>query len=329
MKRSGLLSAPMVAVSAVWLLYMLATGAWPLILEGWFMSITMAFGSFVAGASAEGGGAVAFPVMTLVFRIPPDVARNFGLAIQSVGMTSASYLILRSRIPIEPRYLYPCSLGGVIGIVMGTEFVVPHVPAAHAKMLFVALWLSFACVLFYINFVQHRRVRERLPILPLAELVGLAFAGAIGGCLSAIVGSGIDILTFSYVTLRFRLSEKVATPSSVVLMAGNSIVGFVLHALILKDFGPSAFQYWLVCIPVVVFGAPIGAYFVSTRSRRFIAVGLCGIIVVQFIGAWWTIHPTGQLLWFTLGVFAGGLLFFWAFHRRAGQDPTQGPEWRP
>lgn len=30
--------------------------AWYLFQENWFMSVTMAFGSFIAGATSEGGG---------------------------------------------------------------------------------------------------------------------------------------------------------------------------------------------------------------------------------------------------------------------------------
>jgi hypothetical protein len=58
------------------------------------MSITMIFGSMVAGATSEGGASVAFPVMTLVFGIAPVVARDFSFMIQSVGMTCASFTIL-------------------------------------------------------------------------------------------------------------------------------------------------------------------------------------------------------------------------------------------
>ena len=35
--------------------------------------------------TSEGGGAVAFPVMTLALEIPPSVARDFSLMIQSCG----------------------------------------------------------------------------------------------------------------------------------------------------------------------------------------------------------------------------------------------------
>ncbi len=50
----------------------------------------MVFGSFVAGSTAAGGGAVSFPVFTKLLHIPADEARTFGLLIQSVGMTMAS-----------------------------------------------------------------------------------------------------------------------------------------------------------------------------------------------------------------------------------------------
>jgi hypothetical protein len=49
------------------------------------MTITMLIGSFIGGATSEGGGAVAFPVMTLVLKLAPSVARDFSLMIQCCG----------------------------------------------------------------------------------------------------------------------------------------------------------------------------------------------------------------------------------------------------
>ena len=50
----------------------------------------MCLGSFIAGATSEGGGAIAYPVMTLgPWKIAPLIARDFSLMIQSVGMIAA------------------------------------------------------------------------------------------------------------------------------------------------------------------------------------------------------------------------------------------------
>jgi uncharacterized membrane protein YfcA len=49
------------------------------------MTITMLIGSFIGGATSEGGGAIAFPVMTLVLKLNPKVARDFSFMIQCCG----------------------------------------------------------------------------------------------------------------------------------------------------------------------------------------------------------------------------------------------------
>lgn len=306
---------PLLAVILAWTLYMTFSGQWGLFNRNWFMSLTMVFGSFIAGASSEGGGAVAFPVMTLIFNIEPPTARNFSLAIQSIGMTAASYMILKNRFPVEFRYLIPVSIGGIIGMVLGTLYLVPLIPGPFVKMLFVTFWLSFGLVLYYINHIYKRKVREKLPGLSFIEKVSLVIVGFLGSTLSALLGSGIDIFSFSYVTMRYHLSEKVATPTSVIIMAINSVVGFVFHSLFLRDFGPEEFNYWLVSIPVVVLGAPLGAWFINRKTREFVTGFLYIVIIAQFIGAWFIIRPEGLLLYFSIFVFLSGIVFFFGFSR--------------
>lgn len=303
----------------LWLGYMSYTNQWYLFKDYWFMTVTMIFGSFIAGATAEGGGAVAFPVMTLIFKIAPPIARNFSLAIQSCGMTSATYFILTRKIPIEKTYLILCSIGGVFGLFLGGYWIAPYLAPAYTKMFFVSLWLSFAAVLFYLNSHKNREVREQLPTLSTKGNFFLVFIGLLGGIVTSIAGSGIDILTFSVVTTRYRLSEKVATPTSVCLMSGNTVIGFLFHTFIIKDFGIQEFHYWLVAIPVVVFFAPFGAYFISNKTRDFIVKILYLVLIVQFIGAFLIIPAwkSWSLLLFTFGVFLAGLLLFLGFSFRS------------
>ena len=305
--------APILLVILVWAIYMFAQDSWHLFTDLWFMSVTMVFGSFIAGASAEGGGAVAFPVMTLVFDISPSVARNFSLAIQSIGMTTASYLILVKRFKVEYKYLWLASIGGTIGIVFGTYYLVPVIPAPFAKMLFVTFWLSFGLVLFYINTIYKRETKNALSNLGWSEKITLVIIGFLGGGLSSLLGSGLDIFSFSYVTMRYHLSEKVATSTSVIIMAINSVAGFILHYFIINDFGTQEFNYWLVSIPIVVIGAPLGAYFINNRTRVFISKFLYIVIIAQFIGALLIIRPTGKLLLFSILVFVFGIIFFFGF----------------
>ena len=55
--------------------------------------------------------------------------------------------------------------------------------------------------------------------------VVLLFTGFFGGIFTGISGSGVDICSFSMLCLLFRVSEKVATPTSIVLMAINTSLG--------------------------------------------------------------------------------------------------------
>ena len=43
-----------------------------------------------------------------------------------------------------------------------------------------------------------------------------SFVGVVGGAFTSFSGSGLDICSFSILTLLFRVSEKIATPTSVV-----------------------------------------------------------------------------------------------------------------
>ena len=320
--RSALL-VTLVLVWGTWLAYMVFRDLFHLFLTKWFMSVTMVFGSFIAGSTSEGGGAVAFPVMTLMFKISPACARNFSLAIQSVGMTAAAFAIWRCRIPVERNSILFSSLGGAAGIVLGTFFVVPlFTDPAFTKMFFASVWLSFAGALYLINRDRDREIFYSIAdFKPLRAGSVLFVVGILGGVVTSLTGSGLDILTFSLLTLRYRVSESVATPTSVVLMAFNSIVGFLTHLFLVPtpaaggpywmgDFQLEAYQFWLVCIPIVVIGAPAGARFIRNRSRLFVAGLLYTTIFVQFAAALLILKPAGWLLLFSTLVFFTGLGLF-------------------
>ena len=60
------------------------------------MSVTMVIGAFIGGATSEGGGAVAFPVMTLALALEPRVARDFVYVSQTTGDHSLKQLRIGS-----------------------------------------------------------------------------------------------------------------------------------------------------------------------------------------------------------------------------------------
>ena len=297
-------------VWVLWLTGMVGGDRWGLFEDNWFMSVTMVFGSFIAGATSEGGGAVAFPVMTMLFKIPPPTARDFSLMIQAVGMTAAAATILWTRIPVERRAIVWGSLGGALGVVLGIELVSPHLPPPATKMTFLSIWLSFSVALFWINRAADREVRDSIEGFTTKHGLLLAATGVIGGAISGLTGSGLDILTFSLLVLRFRISEKIATPTSVILMAINAAVGFLWKHGAGGGMAGEAWNYWWVCVPIVVVGAPFGARFIRNRSRLFVAGILYVSIAIQFVAGLLIIPQTVGLILLSVSVFTGGVILF-------------------
>ena len=303
--------ATAVFVWVAWLVLMARQDAWHLFQDNWFMSVTRVFGSFIAGATSEGGGAVAFPVMTLAFDIAPHVARDFALMIQSVGMIAAAVTIALSGIAIERRAVVFAGLGGAVGMLIGLELIAPRLSPPFVKMFFTSFWLSFALALYWTNRRRHRQVLPRIADYRPQHAAVLFAVGVLGGVISGLTGSGLDILTFSLLVLAFRISEKIATPTSVVLMGGNALVGFLYKwTLASQPLAAEAWNYWYVCVPIVVVGAPVGARFIATRSRLFIAGFLYLSIGVQFVAALLLVPQTGPLLLFCAATIVGGGLLF-------------------
>lgn len=108
-KRS--LSKPQVMLAialAVWSIWLVGLGyrqAMTAVASHWPITLTMVFGSIIAGGTSLGGGAVAFPVFTKLLQIPPHDAKVFSLAIQAVGMGAASLTIWLTGIRVEGRFI--------------------------------------------------------------------------------------------------------------------------------------------------------------------------------------------------------------------------------
>ena len=288
-------------------------------LPRYIMSIVMVFGSMIAGATSEGGASVAFPVMTLALNINPVTARDFSLMIQTVGMTAAAITILSIDVPLERNTIVWVSVGGSFGIIVGLECIAPLLPPAFAKMYFVVIWAAFALSLYFLNINRHRHVYDSIQdwncnFRENWRRPAILLTGFIGGILSSISGSGIDICSFAVITLLFRVSEKVATPTSVVIMAVNTSIGFFWRACIQQQIEVEAWKYFAVCIPVVVFGAPIGSVISSYLDRLCLARLIYILDSMQLVIADAIIRPWSSLYLSLSSIFIFFLfayLFFW------------------
>jgi len=288
---------------SVWLIWLIYTypNSWSAIQDYWQVSVTMIFGSIVAGATSEGGGAIAFPVFTKVLQIPASDAKVFSLAIQSVGMLAASIAILMMRIKVMWRVIAWVSLGGVLGMLIGTLLLSPVLAPAIIRMLFTVMAVSLALTLTFLN-TGFRLSQTAMPEIRIKEVGILLVVGVLGGMVSGLVGSGIDMICFTVLVLLFRVCESVATPTSVILMAINSLVGVLLHLFVLDGINEQVQSYWLAAVPVVVVGAPLGAYFCSRMHHLHIRYLLIALIFIELLSSLWILAFDVTLIAFSVSM---------------------------
>jgi uncharacterized membrane protein YfcA len=177
-------------------------------------------------------------------------------------------------------------------------------------MFFTSLWAAFALALWRLNRDKARVVVDRMQSFGWKDAALLAAFGVAGGVVSSIVGTGLCMVMFMLLVLGYKMSEKVATPTSVILMASNALFGFFFKTFALGGMSPEAWNYWWVCVPIVVVGAPLGARFIKDRSRHFVAGFLYTAISLQLLAALLIIQQTVPLLLTAAATFIGGSLAF-------------------
>ena len=210
-------------------------------------------------------------------------------------------------------------------MIIGLEFIDPNLTPPQKKIGFVCVWFAFAFALFLLNRFHKRKTYRTIPEFKLWKLIVLLLTGFIGGGFSAIAGSGVDVCSFSVLTLLFRVSEKTATPTSVILMAGNTVVGFYWRQVIQQAVSVEAYYYLAVCVPIVVLGAPVGSVIGSHFHRQILASLNYILDTVALITAYAIVPLTKALIVASVGIVALGFLFF-GLIAYAGQKIMEGVE---
>ncbi len=307
-------------VSAIWLVYILSSSEIRArVSDNFVPAITMVFGSFVAGSTPQGGGAVAFPVFTKGLDIPAEVARSFSLCIQAIGMTCASAAIILGRRPVVWRAVAIGAPAGVVGFVTtlflagdpSVAFWPSTLPGPYVKVTFTLVVAAMAWVVLLGLRTPIRRVSDALPDLHGRLFGALLIAGFLGGAASALVGSGADVFMYLFVVVLFGVRAGIGVPTSVITMATISVLGFLILGIadgqLSIELGGTAanpevlsvggqalpagsaasrfdlFGMWIAAVPVVAWGAPLGAFVASRMSPKALVTFALSIAAAEVL----------------------------------------------
>ena len=303
-----------ILVTVSWLAVVTVGDHWGRISDHLGAAVTMVFGSFVAGSTPQGGGAVAFPVFTKVLDVPSSVARTFSLSIQAIGMGSAALVIIVGRRRVVWRAIAIAAPSAVVGFLLtavvaadrSTPFWDARLPGPYVKITFTLILAGMAWLVFLGSRVPVRRVDFELPAGNRRVDGALVLGGALGGAASALVGSGADVLLYLVVVVLFGIDPRVGVPTSLVVMATVSVVGALVLGLIdgqldtvvvddrVVEVGGQAIDprpvgeadvlgMWLAAIPVVAWGAPLGSWVASRLSARQLVAFVVALAAAEIV----------------------------------------------
>jgi uncharacterized membrane protein YfcA len=265
----------------VWTIIVVQGEHWLTVGQNWEIAFAMLIGSFAAGSTPMGGGTVGFPVLVMLMDMPAQVGRDFSFAIQAIGMTSASILILCRKQLVDTRLLCGAVCGAIVGTPIGIYIISPLVDELLIKLLFSTLWAGFGIL----HLMRFREISSRVQVDTIRAFkwrVGFWASVFSTSTVCGVTGVGVDMIIYSVLILLFRGDLKVAIPTSVIIMAFTSAVGILIK---ISDAGieEDVFNLWLAAAPVVILGAPLGVVVVDLVGRNKTLFSVAMLCVGQYV----------------------------------------------
>ena len=85
-------------------------------------------------------------------------------------------------------------------------------------------------------------------------------------------------------------------------MAVNSVFGVLLHIFVFAGISEQVQAYWLAAVPVVVVGAPLGAFFCNRMHYLHIRYLLIALIGIELGTSLWLLTFNASLIFFSISM---------------------------
>jgi Predicted permeases len=192
----------------------------------------------------------------------------------------ASLFILSRRIRLYPNVVLSAAPAGIIGMTFGALFV--ELPYPYPRIVFTCMITVFGLAFHLANRLLKHEPDYNTRYWKRISYWHFWAAGFLGGIISSLCGSGIDMIVYIVMTLAYGMHEKKAIPTSVIVMTIISLYGFFWHGVVARDISIE-WNYWAVCVPIVAIGAPLGALVASIVSRQLILGSFTLLIIIDLI----------------------------------------------
>lgn len=236
-----------------------------------------------------GGSILTVPVLVYVFLIDPKIATAYSLLIVGVTSLIASVNYMRKGLA-SPKTALFFSFPSFIMVFLTRKYLMPLIPEELFRIgNFVfskdtAIMSLFAVLMLLASSSMIRNNRKEINDLDSARNklnYPLVFSeGLLVGILTGIVGVGGGFLIIPVLTAIIRLPMKLAVGTSLMIIAINSIIGFM------GDIGKHEMDWPFLTsfIGLAVIGVGIGLYLSKFISNKMLKPGFGVFILIM--GCW-------------------------------------------
>ncbi|MGE0631948.1 MAG: sulfite exporter TauE/SafE family protein [Pseudobdellovibrionaceae bacterium] len=186
------------------------------------------------GLMGGGGSILTVPIMVYLFSISPTVATGYSLFV--VGMTAliGSVMYIRKG-DIDIKVGLAFAIPSVIGVTASRGLIIPKIPevildtSGLTLTKEILIMATFAVLMIAASYSMIKKKNERKPMEapPLIRVVLIALEGFVIGLIAGFVGAGGGFLIIPALVLLAGLSMRVAIGTSLMIIAAQSLLGFV------------------------------------------------------------------------------------------------------
>ena len=244
------------------------------------------------GLIGGGGSIITIPVLVYLFHIEPTLATAYSLFI--VGSTSLVGGIrsaISKSVDLKSAVLF--AVPSTVGVYMTRHFFLPHIPDTIFELNGFTLHKDVALMLFFslimlVASVQMIRNKPRSEQLHSRHIIAvLVLQGLVVGIITGIVGAGGGFLIIPALVLLAGLPMKKAIGTSLIIIAINSLIGFLGDMSLVKEID---FTLMFLVSLLAVGGVFLGNYlsrFIAARNLKsgfgWFALAMAMFIVIKEI----------------------------------------------
>lgn len=216
---------------------------------------------FSLGLIGGGGSILTVPVLVYLFHLDPVLATAYSLFI--VGSTSlAGGLRFYPKKLIDFQAVWMFGIPSIITVILTRKFLVPYIPETiftignfvlHKGMM---LMLLFAFLMFVsaMRMIRQNKLEETSKEKKSSYLFFLVLDGLFVGIVTGLLGAGGGFLIIPALVLLMNIPMKKAVATSLVIIAINSLIGFVFSLSSIQVDWPELLSITAIAIVGVLIG---------------------------------------------------------------------------